>query len=372
MNRNERDDPVIWPRSRKKEIGGEADEDLPQDPHPVGMYQEILEGISEGVLLLDKSLKAAFMNAAAQRLLGLQPGALPRGLPSDELISLAQRATKGAPAEETLKLWFPGPRTLKVRAMALSSGGVLMSMNDVTEEFLAQRIRREFVTHASHELKSPVASIQTLAGAIGQAIEDDQDAAARFSGRLVKEAERLGRLINDLLDLSRLEERGRSSEQPVDLSDAARRAVDELQAQARSKNIELLSKIGEGICVRGEGQQLSLLLRNLLDNAVRYTSPGGTIQLDVESEHETAVIRVTDNGMGIPLEAQGRIFERFYRVDKARSRERGGTGLGLAIVKHVAELHGGGVDVQSEVGRGSVFTARLPLSRHQEEARESA
>jgi signal transduction histidine kinase len=128
----------------------------------------------------------------------------------------------------------------------------------------------------------------------------------------------------------------------------------------------LSSEIEPQLWIKGDAQQLSLLLRNLLDNAVHYTSPGGNIRLEVSGEGDEAVVRVTDDGAGIPLEAQTRVFERFYRVDRARSRDRGGTGLGLAIVKHVAELHGGTVDVQSELGAGSSFTTRIPaIPKHQ-------
>ncbi|MFN2388479.1 MAG: sensor histidine kinase [Actinomycetota bacterium] len=323
-------------------------------------YGQILEAISEGVLVLNEQLKPQLINRAAQRLLGLPPGATPLRLPSDELLTLARSASMGEPREQVLRLWFPVPRQVRVRAEALAGGGVLMLMQDVTEELRAQQVRREFVTHASHELKSPVAGIQTLADAIRQALPDDVDAADRFSERLVKEADRLGRLINDLLDLSRLEEAHSVADEPVDLAEIAHGVVDELDALARSKETRVVGAIETEAWVRGDGQHLRLLLRNLLDNAIRYTPHGGDVRIAVERDGPAVVVRVTDNGIGIPLEARPRIFERFYRVDKGRSRDRGGTGLGLAIVKHVAELHGGTVEVSSEIGRGSVFTIRLP------------
>ncbi len=326
------------------------------------VYEEILETLSEGILLLDENLKLVLSNRAAERLLGLEESK-PQRLPFDELLSLARKTEGRHPVEQVLKLWYPAARTVKVRATPISSGGTLMTLTDVTEEYLAQRIRREFVAHASHELKSPVAGIQTLASAIQQAMVDDTQTAARFADRLLHEADRLGRLINDLLDLSRLEETAQIPDTTFDLAEVARSVADELKGAAQVKEIDLGATVEEGVIVRGDPQQLRLLLRNLLDNAVRYSHNGGRVRLVVEKQTMSAVIRVSDDGMGIPLESQPRIFERFYRVDKARTRDRGGTGLGLAIVKHVAELYGGSVEVRSEVGRGSIFTARLPLER---------
>lgn len=321
--------------------------------------EEIFDRISEGVVVLDKALTPSFANAAARQMLGIQdPTSLPR-LPSDDLLSIARRGSTGEEVEDTIKLYFPTARTVRVRATAIGDG-LLLTLEDVTEEFLAQQVRREFVTHASHELKTPVASIQALAGAIRQAIEDDPNAAATFSDRLMGEASRLGRLIKDLLDLSRLEDPESSPFGPVDLSQVVEHEADEARPEAEAKSMNLELKAEPGVRVRGDWQQLALLVRNLLENALRYSPEGGRVGMEVCEESGEAVVRVIDNGIGIPTEAQGRVFERFYRVDRARSRDRGGTGLGLAIVKHVAELHGGSVTVNSELGRGSVFTARLP------------
>lgn len=260
-----------------------------------------------------------------------------------------------------MSLWYPAYRSLKVRAEPLDEGGgAVVVLEDVTEELRTQRIRREFVAHASHELKSPVASMQTLAEALRQAVDDDPEAAARFSDRIVFESARLGRLIAALLDLSRLEDPQSLPDEGVDVGAAAESAVDDVTGEAQSKRISIRTNLGIGVWVRGHEAQLNLLVRNLVENAIRYTQEGGTVHVYVRQEGGTAVVRVSDNGMGIPLEAQGRVFERFFRVDKARSRDKGGTGLGLAIVKHVAELHGGTVELESELGRGSTFTARLP------------
>ena len=334
----------------------------PRDPGgELSRYEEIVERVSEGILVLDERLRPVLANTAAKEMLGLHEHSLPARLPSEDLSSIAARAQAGRAVEQLVSLWWPAPRILKVAAMNLGNGGgVLVTMQDVTEEQRAQRIRREFVAHASHELKSPVAGIQALAGAINQALADDPDAVARFSERLVGEADRLGRLINDLLDLSRLEDAPNAPEGPVEVTEIARRQAELVGPDAETKGMSLTSIIASSAWVRGDAQQLALLIRNLLDNAIRYTPEGGTVALQVGETNGEVVITVSDDGIGIPLEAQARVFERFYRVDRARSRERGGTGLGLAIVKHVAELHGGRVELQSELGRGSSFMASIP------------
>jgi signal transduction histidine kinase len=325
----------------------------------------IVERMTEGLVVLNPRLQPVAANLAARRLLGLPGDGLPPRLPSDEIRSVARRCVAEATVEEDIvSIWFPARRNLGVRAETLPDGaGVVVVLKDVTEELRAQRIRREFVAHASHELKSPVASMQTLAEALSQAVNDDPHAAVRFADRLVFEAGRLGRLISDLLDLSRLEDPDAVPDEIVDLGGAAERVVENAGNEIQAKHLTVKTNVGLDVLVRGDGAQLGVLVRNLVENAIRYTQDGGLVRVYVRREGDQAVVQVRDNGLGIPLEAQGRVFERFYRVDRARSRDKGGTGLGLAIVKHVAELHGGTVELESELGRGSTFTARLPAAR---------
>jgi signal transduction histidine kinase len=342
---------AVRPGSREDAEGGDRDQ-----------IWEILDRLGEGVVLVADDLRPVLANSAARSMLGFRPDALPPRVPSEDIVRLAAEALDQARERgATLDLWFPARSTLEVRVVPLESGGAVIALRDVTEEQLAQRVRKEFVAHASHELKSPVASLQALAEAIGQAVEDDPASAARFAERMAAESERLGRLVSDLLDLSRLEDPTRASEDPVDLSAAAGDEVRASRVDAQAKNIKLVSHIDAGIWVRGDEQQIGLMIRNLLDNAIRYTSEGGEVEIVVTAGRESAELRVADNGIGIPRESQARVFERFYRVDRARSRGRGGTGLGLAIVKHVAELHGGTVTVTSDLGQGSTFAVRLPL-----------
>ncbi|MFP5352551.1 MAG: sensor histidine kinase [Actinomycetota bacterium] len=326
----------------------------------------LLDEISEGVLVLDRRLRPRLINRAAARILGLQAKTSPARVPSEEVLALARRARdEGATVEELLNLWYPTRSTIKARAIPNGSGGVIVILDDVTEESLSQKVRKDFVAHASHELKSPVASLQTLAEAVSQAARNDPETVERFSVKMVAEATRLGRLISDLLDLSRLEDAASLPEEPANLSLVAERELAQIRPAAAAKGMQIESHIAPDVWVKGDDQQLGLMVGNLLENAVRYTPEGGKVELRVELQGDSAVTSVTDDGIGIPLEAQGRVFERFYRVDRARSRDRGGTGLGLAIVKHVAELHRGEVSVRSELGEGSTFTAVLPALESQ-------
>ncbi|MGH2753774.1 MAG: ATP-binding protein [Actinomycetota bacterium] len=343
-------------------------------PEAAGRAEAILEHMGEGVLVLDRGLKLEFANASARSLLGLQEGPLPHRLTSPDVAEVARNALGGTPQVRMVDIWYPRRLTLEIEASALEKDSIVVLLRDASEEVWTQRIRTEFVAHASHELKSPVASLQALAEAVRDAARDDADVAERLSGRLVKEADRLGKLITDLLDLSRLEEAGRVPDDPCDLARIAREEVDRLEPSARGDIVALRADIEDPLWIKGDAQQLRLLVRNLLDNAIQYTPPGGRVTLSIAREGAEAVLRVTDTGVGIPSEAQPRVFERFYRVDEARSRDRGGTGLGLAIVKHVAELHQGSVEVTSEVGKGSTFSVHFPslIEAAEGSAKESA
>lgn len=323
---------------------------------------DIIDRMAEGVIVLDDSLRPVLANHSARVLLGLHRVGLPARLPSEDILAVARRAFhEDDGGDQTVSIWFPQRRTLRVRATALDGRAVTVFLQDVTEELRTQQIRREFVAHASHELKSPVASLRALAEAVGEAVAGgDQDAARRFATRLGSEADRLGKLVRDLLDLSRLEDPAQPPHEEIELGAVVRREVAALHEVADEKGIELEGDVAPGVWVWGDDQRLGLMLRNLLDNALRYTPSGGAVRVTVAREAEHAVISVRDTGIGIPRDAQERIFERFYRVDRARSRDRGGTGLGLAIVKHAVEFHGGDIDLESELGAGSTFTVHLP------------
>ena len=332
---------------------------------------QILDALDDGVLLLDGAGRLLVANPAARSWFGLaddlRPG-LPvqRVLGAPQVSALAEEAAEaGAPMVGTLTLVFPEPRTLTMRAFPLAdrgpTGRIVVTMTDITQRRRLEVLRRDFVANASHELKTPVAAVRVLAETLLTALPDDPEAGRRFAERIAREAERLDVLVRDLLDLSRVE-RGTLDVEPVDLVGLAKEVVGGYGDLAEERRIRLHSELRPQVSMRGDRAQLGLLLSNLLDNALRYTPAKGTVCVRLDATESRAVIQVSDTGQGIPARELSRVFERFYRVDKARARQTGGTGLGLAIVRHVAEAHGGTVGVDSELGRGSTFTVSLPVT----------
>jgi signal transduction histidine kinase len=228
------------------------------------------------------------------------------------------------------------------------------------------KIRRDFVANVSHELKTPATSLQLLADSLVETLDDDPEQARLFASQLKSETDRLSRLITDLLDLARLEsEEGVTNPKPIDVRSVLMVVLSRMRQTARHKDISLLwRRYGESALytIEGDETQLASMFTNLVDNAVKYTPPGGRIEVTGSSDGEEIQVQIADTGIGVPQEKLPRLFERFYRVDKARSKETGGTGLGLSIVRHVAENHGGRVTVESAPGEGSTFTVYLPCT----------
>ena len=239
----------------------------------------------------------------------------------------------------------------------------MLVIRDITETRRSDQVRRDFVANASHELKTPAASIQAAAETIRTAAGEDPSVIPRFASQLEREAARLSRIVSDLLDLSRLES-GSALDETVALDAIVRDEGERFEEPAAEAGRRALDRGRRGAPrVRGSARDLALLVRNLVDNAIRYTGPGGKVaRRRSRADDGEVVLAIVDTGLGIPSRDLPRIFERFYRVDRARSRETGGTGLGLSIVKHVAENHGGRVVVTSELGQGTRFEVRLPAS----------
>ncbi|HZK51992.1 MAG TPA: histidine kinase dimerization/phospho-acceptor domain-containing protein, partial [Actinomycetota bacterium] len=257
--------------------------DRDEAPAPSGLEWAIIERMAEGLVVLSDMLRPVAANRAGRELLGFPEGSLPPRLPSDEVRTVARQALdRSGAVEEVVSIWFPARKTLRVRAEPLDArGGVVVVIEDVTEELETQRIRREFVAHASHELKSPVASMQTLAEALRHAVREDPQAAQRFADRIEFESARLGRLIGDLLDLSRLEDPDAVPREVVDVSAGAKRVMEDAEADAASKEITFQVEISDGVFVKGDESQMAVLVRNLVENAVRYTPEGGRVSVDV-------------------------------------------------------------------------------------------
>jgi two-component system phosphate regulon sensor histidine kinase PhoR len=328
---------------------------------------QIVDALDDGVLLLDGAGRLLVANPPARAWFGLPEDLRPgrpahRVLGASQIPELVERAAEaGAPVTGNLTLVFPEYRTLALRAFPLAdrgpTGRIVVTLTDITQRRRLEVLRRDFVANASHELKTPVAAVRVLAETLLTALPDDPEAGRRFAERIGREAERLDALVRDLLDLSRVE-RGTLDVEPVDLVGLAKEVVGGYADRAEERRIKLRSDLQPNVAMRGDRAQLGLLLSNLVDNAVRYTPARGTVCVRLDAGESRAVLQVTDTGEGIPESELPRVFERFYRVDKARARQTGGTGLGLAIVRHVAESHGGAV----KLGRGTTFTVTLPLA----------
>jgi two-component system phosphate regulon sensor histidine kinase PhoR len=325
--------------------------------------------MSEGVLVVDRDGRAQMINPAFYRLFDLAGDFT--GRPALEIIRhpgfarlIEDTLRQRQPQSAQIVLTSPERRTLLLASAVLSGGerGAVVAARDTTELTRVADMRRDFVANVSHELKTPLAAIRGYAETLRDGALDEPPTAKRFTDRILSQCRRLQELLDDLLILSRLEGVDAALErEPVSLDAVARHAVELLGPTAREKGVAIELKEEPVPQIQGDSGGLERLLLNLLDNAIKYNRPDGRITVRVGRCGGDALLEVSDTGIGIPPESIPRIFERFYRVDKGRAREEGGTGLGLAIVKHIAQAHGGQVDVESRIGRGSTFRVRLPL-----------
>jgi two-component system sensor histidine kinase SenX3 len=320
-----------------------------------------LEQVAQGVVVSDAGGRVVYRNWQAATFVG---GRHSEALAQQALRELLAAAVVGGESrEQTLELFSPPRRTLTIRATPLIDGdsvlGAVAIIEDVSERRRLEAVRRDFVANISHELKTPVGALSLVAETLEG--EDDPKIVARLSHRMRTEAERLSRIIEDLLDLSRIEAEESPSRDPVPVHLILGQAVERLRPAAQHRGIRLeVEEPPPNIVVRGDRRQLVSAVHNLVDNAIKYSEDESSVQVRVEESNGWVDISVKDHGIGIPSRDLERIFERFYRVDRARSRDTGGTGLGLSIVRHVAGNHGGEVRVSSREGEGSTFTLRLP------------
>ena len=319
-----------------------------------------LSTMDDGVLLIGRDAGVAFANDAIGRHLGSTPTSLDGVLPLALRTVINESRKRREPTSVLVETGVPA-RWLHGAVTPAADDATLVVVRDVTQQRRLEAVRRDFVANASHELKTPAATIQAVAETLGQAAAEDPEAVPRFASQLEREAVRLSRIVADLLDLSRLES-GSALDELVSLGAATREEGQRLWESAEHAGVTLEIQTEDERRVLGSQRDLALLARNLIDNAIRYSHGGGRVVVQVGSNGDEVVLRVTDTGIGIPSRDIDRIFERFYRVDRARSRETGGTGLGLAIVKHVVENHGGTIEVESELGRGTAFRIRFPAA----------
>jgi len=328
----------------------------------------IVGSLSEGLLVTDHEGRDRLVNPAFRTLFGIAPSAAAGEIldliREPRLGDLIARVLSGSPSLAlTLERSEPITRHVAVLASPLSGGGgCVVLARDVTEAERLHQMRKDFVANVSHELKTPLAAIRGYAETLVDGAVEEPETAARFSRRILEQCRRLGELLDDLLTLSRLEgtEPLRALE-PVDLREVAEEALELVVPRAQAKAIRPQLEPGPPVIVRGDADGLVRLFVNLLDNAIKYNLEAGQVRVRISTRGDEAVLEVSDSGIGIVATHLTRIFERFYRVDKGRTREEGGTGLGLAIVKHVAQAHDGRVEVESEPGRGSTFRVLLPL-----------
>jgi two-component system phosphate regulon sensor histidine kinase PhoR len=334
-----------------------------------GRLRTILDSMSEAVFVTDAEGAIVLTNAALTRLAGgrVEGRTAIEAIRSPELHAAVRRAiTKGVGAEVELELVTQrAGRSIRAQVAPLPKRqGVVAVLHDVTELKRADAVRRDFVANASHELRTPLTSIRGFAETLLDGALADERTAQRFVGHIGENARRLERLVEDLLELSRAESPESKLELVrVDASALAAEVVGGAEQRALEKRVALALEV-EPAAASADRRALDQILLNLVDNAIKYTGEGGHVTVRVKEERvkgrdQRVVIEVEDDGPGIPAAHLDRIFERFYRVDKGRSRDQGGTGLGLSIVKHLVQRMGGEVSVESRVGHGSVFRVSL-------------
>ncbi len=335
----------------------------PQEPKPVSPDEAaLLAALREGVVLLDHRGRVLRADATARSLGIINDDALAPG-PIRTLYG--QVRASGELVHEDIDVpCSPLPQAavyhLTVRIHPLSHDRTLITIADRTEKVRLDNIRRDFMQNVSHELKTPVGALSLLAETVHESA-DDPDAVRHFSDRMMHESRRLARLVTEIIELSRLESpNALVRAETVSIDEVVAEAIDRVRVTAAAAQIGLTSGGMTGLQVRGDASLLMTAVRNLLDNAIRYSPAHASVNVATTGDDEVVKIVVVDEGVGLTAEQRARVFERFYRVDDARSRETGGTGLGLAIVKHIASDHGGSVAVWSAPGKGSTFTLTLP------------
>jgi two-component system sensor histidine kinase SenX3 len=356
-----------WAVARR--IPADAD-DLVDTVESGGSVERVPHGFDRLLAVLPG---AAFIVAADQTVLRASSEAAVLGIAQGGRLAVPEIAAivnavrrDGETREEDIELRRPplgkGLMQARVRVATLSSTQVLVIVEDLSEALRVDAVRRDFVANVSHELKTPVGALSLLAEAV-QSASDDPEAVQRFSARMQVESQRLSNLVNDLVDLSRLQSGDPlKHSELVEMDRVVSEAVDATKLLANAREIDVVVGDACRAAVLGDESQLVMALRNLLTNAVAYSPQRTRVAVAARCVGDAVEVSVSDQGIGIPEAEQSRIFERFYRVDPARSRVTGGTGLGLAIVKHVCANHGGECTVWSVEGEGSTFTLRLPLA----------
>jgi two-component system, OmpR family, phosphate regulon sensor histidine kinase PhoR len=346
-----------------------------------GRLKSVLENMTSGVLMIDREGKIVLLNRSAEEVLGFSAQELlgkkyDEAKQQHEFAQMIQECleTKEHIREEMI-FYYPNERILEINLNPIHQSddewaGVLVVIQDTTAVRRLERMRSEFVANVSHELKTPVTAIKGFAETLLGGALSDKETAKSFLQIIFDESERLNRLIGDILELSKIESKRIPLQfSPIHLKAFVEKGLHVVSSEAKKKSIELEMQVPEDLYIEADEDRLRQILNNLLSNGINYSPEGGRVKVKAESvasgyegsEHDTIRFTIADTGIGIPKKDLPRIFERFYRVDKARSRSSGGTGLGLSIVKHLVELHRGTIRVESEVGIGSKFIIEMPI-----------
>lgn len=334
----------------------------------------ILSSMFEGVIVTDDQEKIILMNPSLRKIFfvdtnpeGKKPLEVIRNTAVQDIVDRIIQGRQGLATEE-ITIRAPEEKILKVNGVPIVRNnefeGAILVFHDITELRRLEQIRQDFVANVSHELRTPISSIKGYAETLLEGALEDKDNAKEFISIIYHDSNRLATLLNDLLDLSKIES-GKMKMFFVELDPISliKRAVTVIENQAKAKSLALKIDIPQGLPkIKADETRFSQVMINLLDNAIKYSSEGGTVTISAKVVDNALQIDISDTGIGISENDLPRIFERFYRVDKARSRELGGTGLGLSIVKHIVSVHGGQVWVKSKLGHGSTFSFTIPLA----------
>ena len=348
--------------------------DPPADRLDAHRWQALLEATDDSILLVNSNHSLILANPSAswmfrarlKKASGTDDMPAVRGESllavtlSSELDELLRDSIKRqAVVDAEVSLTQPSLRSLHARVMPVSETEFLIVLRDLTELRRLERVRRDFVANVSHELRTPLTSIKAMAETLLDGARTDESVAERFLETIIRESDRLVRLSSDLLDLSRAETRG-VEKTSVDMAVLIGDIVIRFAAQAETAGVTIHNSVRSPLIALADHDEMAQVIVNLLDNAINYTPQGGEVNVFAEDDEESVTVSISDTGIGIMSHDIPRLFERFYRADKARSRASGGTGLGLSIVKHIVENHGGTVGVQSEYNKGSTFTITVP------------
>lgn len=325
--------------------------------------EAMMKSMDSGVIAVDRDFRVMLINPYAKKIFGINRDIIGEKLLNNIRDFELEDIIKNKEYQRELTIFWPVKRDLRIKTADIIYGGEHMGtvavIHDITDIKKLENMRSQFVANVSHELKTPLTSIKGFAETLRYV--EDADTREKFLNIINDEAERLSRLISDILTLSQIEQTRKIRDDLVDVESTVSQVVMLVKNAAEKKGIKLTVRGDKIEGLHGDADLLKQMLINLVDNAVKYSGEGTEVVISTSMQDNSGVISVTDNGIGIPKEHLERLFERFYRVDAARSREQGGTGLGLAIVKHIVLRFKGSIEVDSEPGRGSTFTVKLPL-----------